>query len=328
MDRYLLGFDIGGTKCAAILGYDRGVDQPPEIIAKEVFLTKDLPAPEPSINKLLELAGRLTDRHRLTPQHLVAGGVSCGGPLDSVAGIILSPPNLPGWDRVPIVEKLEHALKLPVGLQNDANACALAEWRWGAARHTDTAVFLTFGTGMGAGLIIGGRLHTGKDDLAGEVGHWRMADEGPLGFGKKGSFEGFCSGGGMARLAQQRVRQAWERGESVAFCRDERELAELDVLRLSQAARSGVSLAREIFQTTALHLGQGLALLIDLLNPEVIVIGSIFARCEDLLREPMEKVLAAQALPKALQRCRIVPAELGESIGDYASLAVAQGREQ
>lgn len=320
---YLLGFDIGGTKCAVILSRDRGSTEPPEILAREAFSTAEFSGPDLALGKLLDLAAKVIADHGLPKEQIIAAGISCGGPLNSAAGLILSPPNLPGWDRVPVVERFARALQMPVRLQNDANACALAEWRWGAAGGTQTAIFLTFGTGMGAGLIVGGRLHEGQDDLAGEVGHWRMEDDGPEGFGKRGSFEGFCSGGGMARLARQMVREAWARGETVGFCGDAAALEKLDVRTLSVAARAGDKLALEVFGITAVQLGKALALLIDLLNPEVIVIGSIFARCEDLLRPTMEKILAAQALPVSLGHCRIVPAALGERIGDYASLAVA-----
>jgi glucokinase len=223
--------------------------------------------------------------------------------------MVLSPPNLPGWDAVPVTQILENALHIPTRLQNDANACALAEWHWGAGVGSETMAFLTFGTGLGAGLIIGGRLHAGRDDLAGELGHWRLAENGPVGFGKAGSFEGFCSGGGMERLAAHRAAQ---RGLRSLSCRNWRK------------TRARVMDSRdEIFEICGAKLGFGLALLIDLLNPEAIVIGSVFARCEDLLRPAMTRALENETLPPALKRCRIVPAALGEQIGDYGALAVA-----
>jgi glucokinase len=212
---------------------------------------------------------------------------------------------------------------VPSFLQNDANACALAEWQWGAGRGCKTIIFLTFGTGMGAGLIIGGRLHAGLDDVAGEAGHWRMAEAGPVGFNKAGSFEGFCSGSGLARLARTRIREAWARGESTFIGRDEKELAALDVKLLAKAARAGDALACDVFYTCGNYFGRALTLMIDFLNPEAIVIGSIFARCEDLLRGPMQEVMEQETLPAALARCRVMPAQLGKQIGDYAALAVA-----
>ena len=124
----------------------------------------------------------------------------------------MCPPNLPDWDNVPLVEMTEKRLGIKTILQNDANACAVAEWKFGAGRGTRNMVFLTFGTGMGAGLILDGRLYSGTNDMAGEVGHIRLAPKGPLGYGKKGSFEGFCSGGGIADLAKQTVLNKLSQG--------------------------------------------------------------------------------------------------------------------
>ena len=117
-------------------------------------------------------------------------GISCGGPLDSKKGMIYSPPNLPGWDKCLLQRYLQMKFGVETALQNDANACALAEWLMGAGRGTSNMVFLTFGTGMGGGLILNGRLYSGTNDLGGEVGHIRLAKDGPVGFGKAGSFEG------------------------------------------------------------------------------------------------------------------------------------------
>ena len=133
----------------------------------------------------------------------MAIGITCGGPLDSKKGLIMSPPNLPKWDKIPITKIIEDNFNVPVFLQNDANACALAEWRFGAGKGTNNMIFLTFGTGLGAGLILDGRLYAGTNNLAGEIGHIRLAKDGPLGYDKKGSFEGFCSGAGIARLAKK-----------------------------------------------------------------------------------------------------------------------------
>jgi glucokinase len=184
-------------------------------------------------------------------------------------------------------------------------------------------VFLTFGTGMGAGLIIDGRLFEGTNDLAGEVGHMRLADDGPEGYGKSGSFEGFCSGGGIAKLARAAAEKRLAEGGSVAFCANRVSLATITARGVAEAAEAGDSLAREIYATSGRYLGRGLSMIIDFINPERIVIGSIFARCESLLRPAMEAEIAREALPAAARVCRIVPAELGETIGDYACLSVA-----
>ena len=179
------GLDIGGTKCALVIG-----DRTGKVLARWQVATADYGADwQRLINDLLKNAEGIYTRP-------LAAGVSCGGPLSSARGVIMSPPNLPGWDDVHIVEWLQNRLSVPAFLQNDANACALAEWQFGAGRGCKNMVFLTFGTGMGAGLILDGRLYAGTNDMAGEAGHMRLAPDGPEGYGKRGSFEGFCSGGG------------------------------------------------------------------------------------------------------------------------------------
>lgn len=311
----IIGVDIGGTKCAVLNGSHDG-----KILNKVVFPTDTAGGLEKTLENLWKAIASAVARTNGEPPVF---GVSCGGPMNSREGLVLSPPNLPGWDHVPITRLITERFGGRAYLMNDANAGALAEWTWGAARGTKDAIFLTFGTGMGSGIIINGRMHAGSDDLAGEIGHVRMADDGPVGFNKAGSFEGFCSGGGITRLAQSRIRAAWQNGETVGFCADEAACAKLALKAVAEAARGGDALAREVFETSAFYLGRGLAILVDVLNPEVIVIGSVFARCEDLLRPTMQRVLAEEALPDAVKRCRIVPAGLGEAIGDYAALAIA-----
>jgi glucokinase len=210
-----------------------------------------------------------------------------------------------------------------VSIQNDANACALAEWLMGAGKGTQNMIFLTFGTGMGSGLILNGKLYAGTNDLGGEVGHIRLAKNGPVGFGKAGSFEGFCSGGGIAQLAETMVLEKLQKGEKVAFCPDADSAKKLTAKTVAEAAISGDPAALEIIRVSAEYLGRGLAVLIDILNPECIVIGSIYSRNEMLFKPHVDRILAEEAIPSAVEVCRIKPALLGESIGDYAALCVA-----
>ena len=315
---HIIGIDIGGTKCAVVSATVTG-----SIKHKIKFATETDKGLEHTLRKLYRAVEALLDQEPNLRQGLVFG-VSCGGPLDSEKGIVLSPPNLPGWDHVPIAGLLSERYGGQVFLMNDANACALAEWHFGAARGFRNVIFLTFGTGLGSGLILDGRLYVGTNDLAGEVGHIRLAETGPIGYGKAGSFEGFCSGGGIARMAQQVVREALQRGETVSFCPSPAHLEKLDARQVSEAAQDGDPLAKSILDKSAFYLGRGLSLLIDLLNPEIIVIGSIYARCENLLRPKALQVIGEEALPAAAERCQIVPAALGESIGDYATIAAAR----
>ncbi len=318
---WLVGMDIGGTKSAAILGKAEG--KAIEVVGRSAFATEPAKGWEQTFKRLVTETIALLQRNEVGIGNVAGIGISCGGPLDSRKGLVLGPPNLPGWDCVPVVDFFQDKLGPPTLLQNDANACALAEWRWGAGRGTRNMIFLTFGTGLGAGLILDGRLYSGTNDLAGEVGHIRLDPSGPVGFGKVGSFEGFCSGGGIAQLAQQMVREAWKRGKTVGFCEDETQLGHLTTRQVAEAANKGDALAKRVFRVSGEHLGKGLAVLVDILNPEAIVIGSVFARQRDLLWPHAEKILRKEALKQALDVCRVVPAELGEAVGDYAALAVA-----
>ena len=299
----LLGFDIGGTKCAVI--YGQGDADNVEIIEKIKMPTDLSITPEEMIQRLIDAAKKFPK-----PDYT---GVSCGGPLSSETGVIMVPPNLPGWDDVHIVEILEKEYGVPSGLQNDANACALAEWRYGAGRGTKNMAFLTFGTGLGAGLILDGRLYAGTNDNAGECGHIRLADEGPVGFGKAGSFEGFCSGGGIAQIG----KALGEKNPQCAFYGDYTAKA------IGDAAEAGDETALEVYKISGEMLGRGLSILIDLLNPQKIVIGSIFERSRDLLWPHCKKYIDKEALGGAAAVCEVVPAALGNSIGDYAALITA-----
>ena len=220
----ILGFDIGGTKCAVVLGKTDCVETSIEIADKLAFPTEV--GPEKTIEKLFETAHQVLERNNLTTDDIIGIGISCGGPLDSKNGIVLSPPNLPGWDEIHIVEMTEKHFGVKAFVQNDANACAMAEWKYGAGKGYDNVIFFTFGTGMGAGLILDGRLYSGTTDLAGEVGHIRLSERGPVGFGKEGSFEGWCSGGGIAQVGQIYARKRIQMGEKVylkigrASCRE------------------------------------------------------------------------------------------------------------
>jgi len=300
---HIIGLDIGGTKCAVARLTSTGD-------AEEMsrFPTLDCKATLERFKSELE---------ELRPAANTVFGISCGGPLDTKHGVILSPPNLPGWDLIPICDFVTRQFGGRAVLMNDANACALAEWQFGAGRGTKNMIFLTSGTGMGAGLILNGKLYEGASGDAGEVGHMRLAEGGPVGFGKAGSFEGFCSGGGVARLACLRLAKL--------DCKPEWALpaGELTAKIVADAAREGDPHALEIMRESGAKLGQALALLIDVLNPERIVIGGFFPARPQLPQPPMKEVLASEAPDSSPHACPLVPAELGEKIGSYGAIAAA-----
>ena len=311
----ILGFDIGGTKCAVITASWDGNNI--EILKKVKCPTDRNLTPVQIIDKLISLADEILEEK---PDRI---GISCGGPLDSKKGIIMSPPNLPGWDNVEIVKQIEQHYKVPTKLQNDANACAVAEWKFGAGKGSSNLVFLTFGTGLGAGLILDGKLYSGTNDNAGEVGHIRLDNLGPVGYGKSGSFEGFCSGGGIAQLGYIKALEKAQMGEYPAYFKKGYTQEDVTAKTVADAADAGDATAIDVYKTCGEYLGRGLSVIIDILNPEVIVIGSIFARSHNLLWEPAKRVIDKEALSLSAKCCKVVPATLGEQIGDYAAIATA-----
>lgn len=317
MSTNLLGIDVGGTKCAIIYGIDN--DGVLEIADKVRFDTTDA---QSTISNILRELKEMCARHGLDSSNTKGVGISCGGPLDSRRGVVMSPPNLPGWDNIPIVQMVQDACGIPAALQNDANACALAEWKYGAGRGTRNMVFLTFGTGLGAGFVLDGKLYSGTNDNAGELGHIRLSEFGPVGYGKAGSVEGFASGGGIAQLAASAVKEKLMMGEKVAWCPDG-DMSRITARTVAEAAKAGDELAKSVYRTSATYLGRALAMVIDMLNPEVIVIGSIFVRAEELIRPFMQAAIDRDALPGAAAVCQVKPAQLGESIGDVAALSIA-----
>jgi len=310
----MIGFDIGGTKCAVCIGQE--TDGGLQIIDKRSIPTDHSVSPYEMIDRMCALAEEMTDE-------IDCIGISCGGPLNSKTGVIQSPPNLPGWDDVEIVPYLEKKYGAKVYLQNDANACAVAEWLYGAGKGCENMIFLTFGTGLGAGLILDGRLYAGTNDMAGEVGHVRLSEYGPVGYGKAGAFEGFCSGNGLAQIGQMMAREKLQMGIKVSYCESMEALQDVTAKSIAECANAGHEDAKAVYRLCGEMLGRGLSILIDVLNPECIVLGSVFQRSEHLLRASMEEVIQKECLSAARAVCRVVPALLGDNIGDYAALAVA-----
>ena len=311
----LLGFDIGGTKCAVITAEIKNEEI--TIIRKEKLPTDLTVSPEEMIDRLMKIADEMTEDNAIS-----SVGISCGGPLDSKNGIIISPPNLIGWENVNIVDIMKKHFGVPVYLQNDANACALAEWKFGAGVGSKNMVFLTFGTGLGAGLILDGKLYCGTNDNAGEAGHIRLENDGPECYGKPGSFEGFCSGAGIAKLGKILADKAVKDGITPSYAS-----GEITAKTIADAAENGDKTAIEVYKLCGRELGKGLSLIIDLLNPEKIIIGSIFARSKNLIWDHAKEVIEREALSVSRSVCQIVPAALGENIGDYAAIGVALSEE-
>jgi len=299
------GVDIGGTQCSVNIGtYEDGSF---ELTDRNQFATRAHRGPD---RILAEIEDAVRAALSSRPDTQVVG-ISCGGPMDAANGIIQSPPNLPGWDSVHITERLQQALGVRCVLENDANACVLAEWVFGAGRDAGNLIYLTFGTGMGAGMILNGALYRGVGDLAGEVGHWRIGpDFGPVHYGKRGSFEGYCSGSGIAEWYQ------FFGGNAAADAAPSAE-------EIARRAREGEELAVRVFDQAACQLGRGIAILVDALAPELVIVGGIYGYATDLLQAGMQAVLAEEAHSRLAEGAKVVPALLGRAVGSYASCSVA-----
>lgn len=309
---FCIGFDIGGTKCAVSVGKVENGEI--ELLGRYDVPTSD--SAKDTLERLAPAVEKFRDEYSVQK-----AGISCGGPLNSVTGVIGNPPNLAaGWYDFPIVDYIKDKFGLTAKLENDANACAVAEWKFGAGKGATNMVFLTFGTGLGAGLIMGGKLYSGTNGNAGEVGHIRLANHGPIGYGKKGAFEGFCSGGGIARLA----REMGEKLKSVPpFVQALGGWDNLTTKAISQAAFAGDPFAKKVFAKSGKMLGKGLSIIIDFFNPERIVLGGVFMRAHELLTPAMQKEIDKEALTTSAQVCEIVPAALSENVGDIAALSLA-----
>ena len=298
----IFGFDIGGSKTGLLLGNEQG----------QVLRRIEIPTParEPfeAAFPQMAAAGRAflaeCQSSGLPPPEVISAAV--GGPLDIERGILYAPPHLAAWGEAHLKEGLARSFGLPVFVEHDGNAGALAEFHFGAGRGARTMVFLTMGTGLGAGLILDGKIFHGSSDMAGEVGHIRMAPDGPVQYGKAGSWEGFCSGAGLVSLAHWQNPGQWP--------------ADLTPRDLISRAVEGDPAARDVVEEAGRWFGRGLAVLVDILNPDVIVVGTLAVVLGDLLLEPARATLREEALPRAVQACRIVPAELGSRLGDVAAL--------
>ncbi len=297
----LLGLDIGGTKSAAVVGDGQGA----------VFARVAGPTPADWRDALPFLVAALRQacaEFGCDVRDAAALGVSCGGPVDSSLGVIHSPPNLPGWDAVPLREFLQAELGLPVFVENDASATALAEHRWGAGRGCSEMAFLTMGTGIGAGLILNGALYRGRGDLAGEIGHATVWPDGPpCPCGKRGCLETLASGTAIGRMGRERYGEGGVTAHVVC-----------------DRARSGDPIARAIMADVARWMGLGLANLLHTLNLERVILGTLAVHAGDLLLDSIRRETQRHCWPRVWEGVQILPAALGDAAQDTAALAVAR----
>jgi glucokinase len=297
---FLLGIDIGGTKCAAVIGDKAGV-----VYVRSEWLSLAEQGPGAMLVRIVGESRKLLAKYRAE-----AVGVSIGGPLNSREGIIYSPPNLPGWDAFPLKAALVKEFSLPVNIEHDAAACAFAEYLWGAGSEAENLAYLTCGTGFGSGYVFGGKIHRGARGGSCEVGHIGLRDEGPIAFGKKGSAEAYGSGTALTLLAAWRFPQRWG---GVAPSGAE----------LAQLARQGDADAGEILRLNADAVGEVAAILADALGLDLVLIGSLARYLGEPWLEEVRRSFATRVLPSIGNKCFITGSGLAERLQDCSALAAA-----
>jgi glucokinase len=312
--RFLLGIDIGATKAALALGLGT------QVLAESRIERWARGSFERDLETLVAEANTLLARESVSAEQVACAGLSAPGPLDLRHGVILDAPNLPGWERAPVVARLADALGIRVVLENDANAAALAEHRFGAGRGAASLVYLTMSSGIGAGLVLDGRLYRGAHFTAGEIGHVPIVRGGrPCACGLRGCLEAYAGGSALA----ERIRGELARGERSLI----RDLVQGDLERVSakvwtQALRAGDGYAERLREEFLDAVAQGLAILVTALDPDAIVLGTIIERNPDLFLDEIRARTRALTWP-ALHGVRIETAALGAALPSYAGLCVA-----
>lgn len=316
--QHILGIDIGGTKLAAGLVTHKG-----ELIAQARTATQVQEGPDRVIDRLVDLCRQTVQDAGVSWTSIRAGGVGCGGPLDPDTGTILDPPNLPGWVAVPLVDRLESALSLPVYLDNDANAGALGEHRFGAGRGVANMVYLTISTGIGGGIIIGNRLYQGQNGNAGEIGHMSVVFNGrPCNCGSRGCLEAYASGTNIAA----RAREAVAAGISSCMVELAGGVEAISSEVLAVALERNDQVASAVWEETVAILGAGIANVVNIFNPQRVVIGGGITNFGDLLFDPVRRIALERAMQPLASVVDIVPAELGAQVGVLGAAAVALER--
>ena len=313
----LVGVDIGGTKICICLGDRKGT-----IYSSERIETRSLKGADLALPLLFDKIDTILEKAGLTPRDIKAVGLSVPGPISFEKGMILKPPNLPGWVNVPIQKRFKEHFKCPTFLNNDANAGALAEWEFGGSENLTTLVYLTMSTGMGGGIIANGELLQGKTDTAGEIGHFILDPKGPkCPCGQRGCFEAFCGGASLAYEIQKEIRQRGIQTEILNGAKGRVEA--IDMKCLAEAVKKNDPYALEVWEGFIERLAQGIGILLMVLNPDLIILGTIASHLQGLLTIPLKKSLEKYAWSIPFEHCRIEESRLGARMSPLSSLAVA-----
>lgn len=302
-----IGIDVGGTNVKIAL-VDEG-----KIIYSNSVPTYAQMGYEYTVNNIKQAIKDLMKETSTTSKDIKGIGFDFPGQVDYKTGVVKLAPNIPGWVNVPIAKMIEEEFHIPTKIDNDVRCAALGELKFGAGKGCENFVCITVGTGIGSGLVINGQLVRGAANAAGEIGHIKLQmHNGPIcGCGDTGCLEAFASGPSIVALAQEYLKS----GKSTKF----REMAgadgEITPYIVAKAAEAGDPVAKRIFQIVGEYVGMGLVSVINLLNPEKVIIGGGVAEAGELLFEPIRKTVMERAMVVARESVEIVPALLGNSAG-------------
>lgn len=307
--KYLVGLEFGGTNIKAAL-----FDNKPRIIQQEFQPTHAQLGVESVLKRIKKIIHNLIDKENILSNHLMGIGIASPGPLDTKKGIIFNSPNLPGWKRVPLKNVIKREFNVPVILENDTNAIALGEYWMGNGKGVDHLICITIGTGVGGGIILNGQIWHGRDDLGGEIGHMIIEKDGlECNCGNKGCLEAYISATGIIK----RTIQALNKGRVSSLSKKRNKLtSEL----IFNEAKKGDKLSLEIVHETAEYLGIGLANLVNILNPEIIILGGGVSRSGEILFKPTLKELKKRAFLRGVEHLKVLPSKLGNQAGILGSI--------
>ncbi len=305
---YYLGIDIGGTNIR--LGV---VDEQGRVLSRYRIPTLKEQGKDRTIARLLDAIEFLIKKTGLPLKGI---GIGCPGPLDAKRGIVLSPPNLPDWKKVPLRAIIKKRFRIPVALENDANCAGLGESRRGAGKGASSMVLLTLGTGIGSALILDNKLWSGKDGFAAELGHVSIDLNGPkCNCGNRGCIEVYASATAVVR----RMREALNKREKSSVFKSARD--EITAAKVYHAAKRGDRISRRILEETGFYLGVAIANIANALNPEVVVLSGGMAKAGRLLFDRVRETVKSRALKEVTKGLKIVPGELGDDAGIIGAAA-------
>ena len=312
-----LSLDVGGTQTRAAVVSSDG-----KILSRDAGLTPKQGGPSAAVEAIVRTARNAVAASGRTMASIEAVGLGAPGPLDPEAGIVFFVPNLPGWHEVPLRDLVQAGLGRPTFLVNDADAAAVGEHAFGAGRGVANLIYITVSTGIGGGLILGNKLYRGAGGWAGELGHMTIQENGPLcGCGNYGCWEALASGTALARKAVDRL---WVGARSSILEEAGGDLRRVDAKAVHEAALKGDALAKDLIAETGRYLGIGLASLVNVFNPEMIILGGGLTQMGDMLLEPARSSLQMRAMEPGLRVLRLELAQLGDDAGLVGAMVVAR----